>query len=90
MYTVYTDGSCLGNPGPGGWAFIAIKNNKKLTVSGGERFTTNNKMELQAVIEALIFHGLLISCLCLLMVFLARRLMLSLVMYLCLFYLENF
>ncbi len=52
---VYTDGGCSGNPGPGGWAFIVSKGNDVVRCSGGEAHTTNNKMELQAVIEALLF-----------------------------------
>ncbi|MDC7245489.1 MAG: ribonuclease HI [Sphaerochaetaceae bacterium] len=51
---IYTDGGCSGNPGPGGWAFVVQDGNgKSITNSGGEAFTTNNKMELTAVIEAL-------------------------------------
>lgn len=52
---LYTDGSCLGNPGPGGWAFILVHpaTGKKLERSGGEKLTTNNQMELRAVIEGL-------------------------------------
>jgi len=50
---VYTDGSSLGNPGAGGWcAILKYKNNQKI-IKGGEKVTTNNKMELKAVIEAL-------------------------------------
>ena len=50
---IYTDGSSLGNPGPGGWcAILKYKNHQKI-IKGGERLTTNNKMELKAVIEAL-------------------------------------
>ena len=50
---IFTDGSSLGNPGPGGWcAILRYKNNEKI-ISGGEEYTTNNKMELTAVIEAL-------------------------------------
>ncbi len=50
---IFTDGSSLGNPGAGGWcAILRYKNNEK-TISGGEKYTTNNKMELTAVIEAL-------------------------------------
>jgi len=50
---IFTDGSSLGNPGPGGWcAILKYKNHKKI-IQGGENFTTNNKMELIAVIEAL-------------------------------------
>ena len=52
---IYTDGSCLENPGPGGWAFTVLENNEQWTVVGGENHTTNNRMELQAVIEALDF-----------------------------------
>lgn len=52
---LYTDGACSGNPGPGGWAFILKHpaSGKEIERSGGERDTTNNKMELQAVIEGL-------------------------------------
>jgi ribonuclease HI len=52
---LYTDGACSGNPGPGGWAFILhhLKSGKRLEESGAERHTTNNKMELRAVIEGL-------------------------------------
>jgi ribonuclease HI len=52
---LYTDGACSGNPGPGGWAFILLHpaTGKKLERSGGERETTNNRMELRAVIEGL-------------------------------------
>jgi len=50
---IYTDGSSLGNPGPGGWcAILKYKNHQKI-IKGGEKLTTNNKMELKAVIEAL-------------------------------------
>ena len=53
---IYTDGSCLGNPGPGGWAFIIKdKNGKILEFAGSENHTTNNKMELTAVIKALLY-----------------------------------
>jgi len=50
---IFTDGSSLGNPGPGGWCAILRYKNKEKIISGGEEFTTNNKMELKAVIEAL-------------------------------------
>jgi ribonuclease HI len=52
---LYTDGACSGNPGPGGWAFLLIHpaTGKELERSGAERETTNNRMELQAVIEGL-------------------------------------
>ena len=50
---IYTDGSCLNNPGAGGWAAILKYRNAKKSISGGEPFTTNNRMELTAAIEAL-------------------------------------
>lgn len=51
--TIYTDGACSGNPGPGGWgAMLLYKGNKK-EISGGKENTTNNVMELTAVIEGL-------------------------------------
>jgi ribonuclease HI len=50
---IFTDGSCLGNPGKGGWcAILRYKQNQKI-LSGGEKDTTNNRMELTAVIKAL-------------------------------------
>ena len=51
--TIYTDGACSGNPGPGGWASILMAGGVKKELSGGERDTTNNRMELMAVIEGL-------------------------------------
>src|SRR6266404_5052427 len=50
---IHTDGACQGNPGPGGWAAILECEGEKHEVSGGVPVTTNNRMELQAVIEAL-------------------------------------
>ena len=50
---IYTDGACRGNPGKGGWGAILEFNGKRREMSGGERETTNNRMELTAVIEAL-------------------------------------
>lgn len=51
---VFTDGGCSGNPGPGGWAFVVIESGTVLSCSsGGEPDTTNNKMELTAVINAI-------------------------------------
>jgi ribonuclease HI len=50
---IYTDGACVGNPGPGGWAAIVILENGKKELFGGEKFTTNNRMELTAAIKAL-------------------------------------
>ena len=51
--TIYTDGACSGNPGAGGWGAILIYNGKEKEISGGEANTTNNRMELLAVISAL-------------------------------------
>ena len=51
--TIYTDGACSGNPGPGGWGAILAYNGVEKELSGGEAETTNNRMELTAVIEAL-------------------------------------
>jgi len=50
---VYTDGACSGNPGPGGWGAILMFGEHRREISGGERATTNNRMEIAAVIEAL-------------------------------------
>ena len=50
---VYTDGACTGNPGPGGWAAIIIADDGKNELFGGEKLTTNNRMELTAAIKAL-------------------------------------
>ena len=50
---IYTDGSCLKNPGPGGWGAILIYKGVEKEMSGGEQETTNNRMELTAVIKAL-------------------------------------
>ena len=54
-YIIYTDGACLGNPGPGGWATIIFdkKNEKRIQRVGSELTTTNNRMELTAIIESL-------------------------------------
>ena len=52
---IYTDGGCSGNPGPGGWAFVVLWEGNRETGSGGVPNTTNNRMELSAVIEALGF-----------------------------------
>ena len=51
--TIYTDGACSGNPGPGGWGAILRYGDKKKEMSGGAAETTNNRMELTGVIEAL-------------------------------------
>jgi len=50
---VYTDGACAGNPGPGGWGVFICQGNTKMELGGGSQKTTNNRMELQATIEAL-------------------------------------
>ena len=50
---IYTDGACVGNPGPGGWAAIIFVENKKKELFGGEKLTTNNRMELTAAIKGL-------------------------------------
>ncbi len=50
---IYSDGACRGNPGPGGWAAILRFKGTEKVISGFERHTTNNKMEMRAVIEAL-------------------------------------
>lgn len=51
--TVYTDGGCAGNPGPGGWAYVIAVDGERRMESGGVADTTNNRMELTAVIKAL-------------------------------------
>ena len=53
MIIIYTDGSCIGNPGPGGWAAIIINQKKQQSISGKKKNTTNNQMELLAPIKAL-------------------------------------
>ena len=51
--TIYTDGACSGNPGPGGWGAVLMYGRAKKELSGGELSTTNNRMELKSVITAL-------------------------------------
>lgn len=51
--TIYTDGACSGNPGPGGWGALLIYNHTRKIISGGEKNSTNNRMEIMATIEAL-------------------------------------
>ena len=51
--TIYTDGACSGNPGPGGWGSVLIYNGNEKEISGGMKNTTNNIMEITAVLEAL-------------------------------------
>ena len=53
LIDIYTDGACRGNPGPGGWAALLLKGGVERELSGAATLTTNNRMELQAVIEAL-------------------------------------
>ena len=53
MIKIYTDGSCLGNPGNGGWAAIVINGGEKIYLKGSKKNTTNNQMELLAPIKAL-------------------------------------
>lgn len=57
---IYTDGACSGNPGPGGWAAILKYGKNEKEIAGFERETTNNRMEMTAVIEAL--HSLKMPC----------------------------
>ena len=51
--TIFTDGACRGNPGPGGWGAILLFGEREKEISGGEAMTTNNRMELMAAIQAL-------------------------------------
>ena len=51
--TIYTDGACSGNPGPGGWGAVMISGGHRKEICGGELATTNNRMELMAAIQAL-------------------------------------
>ena len=51
--TIYTDGACSGNPGPGGWAAVLLYKDTRKEISGGKKETTNNIMEITAVIESL-------------------------------------
>ena len=53
MIKIYTDGACKGNPGIGGWGALLIQNEQSIEIFDGEQETTNNRMELKAVIEAL-------------------------------------
>ena len=53
LIEIYTDGACSGNPGPGGWGAMIIYNNDSSTLSGGENLTTNNRMEITAIIKSL-------------------------------------
>ena len=53
MIGIYTDGSCIGNPGPGGWGVVILHDGKEIKLAGGEKDTTNNRMEMMAMIKAL-------------------------------------
>jgi len=53
LVTIYTDGACSGNPGPGGWGAVLLWKDKEKRLQGGEEDTTNNRMELMAAIKAL-------------------------------------
>lgn len=53
LVEIYTDGACSGNPGPGGWAAVILRDDAELEISGGEVRTTNQRMELKAAVEAL-------------------------------------
>ena len=53
MITIYTDGACTGNPGPGGWGAVIVGDSKRRELSGGEKRTTNNRMEIMAAIKGL-------------------------------------
>ena len=57
MIKIYTDGSCIGNPGSGGWAAIILDGDKQDIISGRKKNTTNNQMELMAAIKALTFFS---------------------------------
>lgn len=53
LIIIYTDGACSGNPGPGGWGAVLLYGDHRKDIFGGEKETTNNRMELSAVIESL-------------------------------------
>lgn len=53
MIDIYTDGACMGNPGPGGWGVLVLKGGEEIELFGGDAATTNNRMEMQAALEAL-------------------------------------
>jgi ribonuclease HI len=52
---IYTDGACSGNPGPGGWGAVLLYNGHRREISGGDKETTNNRMEMMAVIRSMEF-----------------------------------
>ena len=51
--SIFTDGACRGNPGPGGWGVLIVLEGEEITLYGGENNTTNNQMEMMAAIKAL-------------------------------------
>ena len=53
---IFTDGACKGNPGPGGWGVLIISEDEQVELSGGNKETTNNQMELIAVIKLSLIH----------------------------------
>jgi ribonuclease HI len=53
VVSVYTDGACSGNPGPGGWAGVFVNGGKRASISGSDKQTTNNRMEMKAAVESL-------------------------------------
>ena len=53
MITIYTDGACLGNPGPGGWGAVILGDGPRRVLHGNDPDTTNNRMEIKAVVTAL-------------------------------------
>ena len=53
LIEIYTDGACLGNPGRGGWGAVLLYKEHRKEISGGEKLSTNNRMEMRAVIESL-------------------------------------
>lgn len=56
MFTIYTDGSCLGNPGPGGVGIVVLKDNQEVArLSFGEKYTTNNRMEMLAAMSGIAY-----------------------------------
>ena len=51
--SIFTDGACRGNPGPGGWGVLIVLEGEEITLYGGENNTTNNQMEMMAALKAL-------------------------------------
>lgn len=62
ILTIATDGACLGNPGPGGWGYVALLGDEEINrASGSEEHTTNNRMEMRAAIEALYYAKIVLE-----------------------------